>query len=145
VDDHSPQFWVHLRPPSTDLQDGEERTACERECSILLRETSENGTSARPARSCPIIESWQLADQSATLISRAEAVVGFKALGDKLYDESTRTATRFSDTARRLDLAAGKDASTAANQARVHSLIAGIGGIIGILLGMVHLIAVFRV
>jgi hypothetical protein len=93
----------------------------------------------------PHIESWQLADQSATLISRAEAVVGFKALGDKLYDESTRTATRFSDTARRLDLAAGKDASTAANQARVHSLIAGIGGIIGILLGMVHLIAVFRV
>lgn len=86
----------------------------------------------------------QLSDQAATLMSRAEGDVRFRALGDKLDDETGRTGSRFREIAQRLDTSAGESAGTHDSQARLYGLIGAVGGVIGIILGFVALIAVFK-
>lgn len=87
----------------------------------------------------------QLADQAATLMARSEAEVRFISMTDKLAAEVTWTSERFVIVNQRLDLTQGQTDGGDADRAKVFGYIGATGGIVGILLGIIALIAVFRV
>jgi hypothetical protein len=96
----------------------------------------------------------QLADQAATLMARSEAEVRFAALTQRISleveraaersaDGATRTDVRITELTRRMDLSTGKENGGNARDAKTFSVIGAVGGVIGIALGLVALIAVF--